>query len=242
MGDDVADRPLEVVGRAEPGPVLAGHGQPPADRGALEPRLDDRAVADIRDRLAAVDRDRDRRAAAVHLARVVGPGRHVAAAVAAGAGDDGDGRDADGGGRGWRGCRGGARRRLGVASMLAISRMAPTAAPVSSVMRGVLRFMSGPTQARAERVQFRPAVFTFLPVWGDRRTCGAEIGGTVVHGGGPVSADRDGVDDDVAQVGADALVKASATGDEAKLRVGGWPVDPGRGGAILWIHAHGIHP
>ena len=75
MGEDVAGRLAEVVDRAEVSVVLAGHDQHPADRGALVPRLDDRAVADVRDRLAVVDRDRDRRAAALHFAGVVGPGR-----------------------------------------------------------------------------------------------------------------------------------------------------------------------
>ncbi len=41
---------------------------------------------------------------------------------------------------------------LGVASMLATSRMMPSAAPVSSVMRGVLRFISGPRSHEPERL------------------------------------------------------------------------------------------
>src|SRR5580658_840650 len=38
--------------------------------------------------------------------------------------------------------------------MLTISKMTPSAAPVSNVSNGVLRFMSGPTETRARGVQF----------------------------------------------------------------------------------------
>src|SRR6476646_10002432 len=45
--------------------------------------------------------------------------------------------------------------------MLATSRTTPSAAPVSSVMSGVLRFMWGPTHLEARRVQTCAAVSQF---------------------------------------------------------------------------------
>src|SRR5690349_10232695 len=68
VGDEVAGRLPEIVDRAEVSIVLAGHDQHPVDRGALVPRFDGRAVADVRDRLAIVDRDRNRGAVALHPA------------------------------------------------------------------------------------------------------------------------------------------------------------------------------
>src|SRR5690242_10091685 len=45
--------------------------------------------------------------------------------------------------------------------MLATSRTTPSAAPTSSVMSGVLRFMWGPTQLEAQRVQYCAEVSQF---------------------------------------------------------------------------------
>src|SRR6185437_2996516 len=45
--------------------------------------------------------------------------------------------------------------------MLATSRTTPSAAPTSSVMSGVLRFMGGPTQLEAQRVQYCAEVSQF---------------------------------------------------------------------------------
>src|SRR6185436_11314626 len=72
VGLDVPGHLAGVVGRGEVGLVLAGENQLVALHLAPHPPLDGRAVADVRDRLVAVDRYRDRPAAAADPAREVG--------------------------------------------------------------------------------------------------------------------------------------------------------------------------
>src|ERR1039457_2017441 len=51
------------------------------------------------------------------------------------------------------------------------------------------------------------------------------------------SACRDGVDDDVAEIGVARGVEGAAAGDEAELRAGGGAVDGGGGKAVLGVEA-----